>query len=165
QVPAGLAAEPEGHGGLAYLTAQLLRQGTTSRSAADFATELDTLGATLGVNVNRDVAQLAVGCRGAAVEGAPELVSAGVVNPLFSDEAFQAVRRQLAGQLGQQSQNPALLADDKVAALAFGSHPYGRTLRGSLDALLGVARDNVRDFHREHWRPDRSVLAIAGALD
>jgi len=165
QVPAGLTAEPPGHGGLAYLTAQLLRQGTTSRSAADFATELDTLGATLGINVNRDVAQVAVGCRDAEFESALELVSDAVVNPLFSDEAFLAARRQIAGQLGQQLQNAALLADEKVAAVAFGSHPYGRSLRGDLDALLGMTRENVRDFHRERWRPDHAVLAIAGAID
>ena len=40
QVAAGLSVEEPGHAGLAYLTAQLLRQGTTSRSADDFATEL-----------------------------------------------------------------------------------------------------------------------------
>src|SRR6185436_17963686 len=111
--------------GLAFLTAQLLRQGTTSRSAQDFATELDTLGATLGVSVNRDAAQVAAGCRSSELESLLELMSDAIVNPLFSDEAFEAVRRQVASQLGTQAQNPAVLADERAAALAFGPHPYG----------------------------------------
>jgi predicted Zn-dependent peptidase len=165
QVPAGQSAEPDGHGGLAFLTAQLLRQGTTSRSADDFATELDTLGATLGISVTRDAAQLAAGGRASEFEGMLELMSDAVVNPLFSDEAFEATRHVIAGQLGQQAQNPAALADERAVAVAFGSHPYAHTLRGNIESLLGATRDNVREFHRDHWRPDRAVLAIAGDID
>ncbi len=164
-VPAGLTAEAPGHGGLAFLTAQLLRQGTTSRSAEDFATELDTLGATLAINVTRDAGQMAAGCRVPEFESLLELMSDAVVNPLFSEEAFQGVRRQVAGQLGQQSQNPAVLADERATALAFGAHAYGHSARGNLESLLGVTRDHVREFHRDHWRPDRAVLAIAGDID
>jgi zinc protease len=164
-VPAGLTAEAAGHGGLAFLTAQLLRQGTTSRSADDFATELDTLGATLAINVTRDAGQLAAGCRAQEFDGLLELMSDAVVNPLFSDEAFQAMRRQIAGQLGQQSQNPSALTDERASALAFGAHPYGRSTHGNLEALLGTTREQVRAFHRDHWRPDRAVLAIAGDID
>ena len=64
--------------------------------------------------------------------------SDAVVNPLFSDEAFLATRRQIAGQLGQQAQSPALLADEKIGAVAFGSHPYGRSLRGGKGVFYGT---------------------------
>jgi len=165
QVPAGLRAEPDERLGIALLTAQLLRQGTTSRSADDLATELDTLGASFAVQVSRDAAQVAAGCRAAELESLLELVSDVVVNPLFSDEAFQAVRRQVAGQLGAQAQNPAALADERAAALAFGEHPYARPARGTLGSLLAADRDHVRAFHRDHWRPDGAVLAIAGDVE
>lgn len=165
QVPGGITAEPQGHNGLAFLTAQLVRQGTTSRSAEAFATELDTLGATLAVNVTRDAAQVAVGGRTPEFEEMLELMSDAVVNPLFSEEVFQGVRRQIASQLGQQAQNPVVLADERVATLAFGAHPYGRGVAGNIESLLGATRDHVREFHRDHWRPDHAVLAIAGDVD
>src|ERR1044072_7474111 len=79
QVAAGYAAEPSGHGGLAFLTGQLVRQGTTSRSAEEFATELDTLGATLAINVTRDAAHVAAGSRVSEFEGVLELLSDAVV--------------------------------------------------------------------------------------
>ena len=165
QVGAGLRQEGKGHDGLAYLTAQMLRQGTTSRSAADFETELDSLGATLGVSVTRDVAQVAAGCRASEFESVLEIVSDAVVNPTFSDESFQTLRRQVAGQLGVQAQNPASLADERATGLAFGTHPYGDAPRGTLASLLGSSRDQARGFHRDRWRPDVSVLAIAGDID
>ena len=165
QVPAGLRSEAPGHAGLAFLTAQLIRQGTSSRAADDFAVELDTLGATFATSVLRDVAQVAAGCRAQEFESMLELMSDAVVNPLFSEEAFQAVRRQVAGQLGVQAQNPAALADERANALLFGGHPYGHPAFGALSGLLSTTRDEVREFHRDHWRPDRAVLAIAGDID
>jgi len=165
QVPAGLRAEAPGHAGLAFLTAQMLRQGTTSRSADDFATELDTLGATFAVNVNRDAAQVAAGCRVNEFESLMELVSDAVVNPLFSDESFLLMRRQVATQLGVQAQNPAAIADEQAASAAFGRHPYGHAVLGNLSGLLGATRDQVREFHRDRWRPDAAVLAITGDID
>ncbi|MFM8560460.1 MAG: insulinase family protein, partial [bacterium] len=68
QVPAGLSAEPGARSGIASLTAQLLRQGTTSRTAAEMAAELDTLGASFVVNVTRDAAQVVAGARTAELE-------------------------------------------------------------------------------------------------
>jgi zinc protease len=165
QVAAGLRQEAAGQDGLAYLTAQMLRQGTTSRSLADFETELDTLGATFAASVNRDAAQVAAGCRAAEFESVLEIMSDAVINPLFADESFQTLRRQVAGQLGVQAQNPVQLADERAAGLAFGAHPYGHATRGSLAELLGASRDQARVFHRDHWRPDVSVLAIAGDID
>ena len=165
QVAAGLRQEGKGQDGLAWLTAQMLRQGTTSRSASDFETELDTLGASLAVSVTRDGAQIAAGCRASEFESVLEILSDAVVNPAFADDAFQNLRRQVAGQLGAQAQNPTLLADERAAALAFGSHPYGHAPRGTLALLLAATRDQVRVFHRDHWRPDVSVLAIAGDID
>lgn len=165
QVRAGLSAESEGFGGLAYLTAQLLRQGTTSRSAEGFGSELDTLGATFAINVTRDAAQVVTGSRTERLEAVLELMSDAVINPLFSDEAVQVTRRQIAGQLGQVARSPQALADERLSALLFGSHPYARSLRGDLESLLGATRDQAREFHRDHWRPDQSVLVIAGDVD
>jgi len=94
-----------------------------------------------------------------------EIVSDAVINPAFADEAFQNLRRQIAGQLGTQAQNPALLADESATTLAFGTHPYSHAPRGTMALLLGATRDQVRSFHRDRWRPDVAVLAIAGDID
>ena len=165
QVAAGLREEGPNQDGLAYLTAQMLRQGTTSRSASDFETELDTLGATLAASVTRDGAQIAAGCRASEFESVLEIMSDAVVNPGFADDAFQSLRRKVAGQLGTETQNAAMLADERAGTLAFGSHPYGHAPRGTLALLLTATRDQVRAFHRDRWRPDVAVLAIAGDID
>jgi predicted Zn-dependent peptidase len=165
QVDGGITAESPGHSGLAFLTAQMLRQGTASRSGDDFATELDTLGGTFAVNVTRDVTQIAMGSGRSEFAALLELMSDAVLNPRFDDGAFQSTRRQIANQLGLQSQNLVAIADDRAFREGFGDHPYAHPLLGGISSLLGATPEQAREFHRDHWRPDHAVLAIAGDID
>lgn len=162
RVAAGAASEPADRPGVASLTGQLLRGGTSSRSPAQFSADLEALGAAFGVSVLRDMALVNSGLRRSDLDAGLELVADAVTSPIFEDESFQIARRQAASQLGQQMQSLAGIAEERVQESAFGSHPYGRPLLGSIDALLQMGVPDVQRFHRERWRPDRAVLELAG---
>lgn len=161
-VPAGVVAEPDSLPGLAPLTAMLVDDGTSSRTAEQFASELAAMGATFSASASRDYAQVACGVRANAFEQAAELVSDAAVNAVFSEEAFSTSRRMVAQQLGLLRQSAASVADDRVWGAAFGSHPYGHSASGDIQSLLGTTRDHVQAFYRSRWRPDRAVLTISG---
>lgn len=164
QVAAGLSSEAPGQSGQAYLTAQSIRQGTTSRSAEAFEAELDTLGATFAVQVTRDAAQVALGVQRDRLGSALELMSDAVINPLFEEDTFLRTRREIASQLGQAARTPASSLDDRMASLVFGAHPYANPIRGDFEGLIGATREHVRRFHRDHWRPNDAILVVAGDI-
>ena len=163
-VPAGSASEPDSLPGLAALTAQLVRRGTSSRTAEQFDTEAAQLGASFATSATRDYALAGCAVGAAHAEQALELLSDAALSAIFNDEAFENGRHEVATTLRQQSQDIAALVDDRVWAAAFGSHPYAHAMHGDIDALLATRAEAVRTFHREHWRPDRAVLAIAGDI-
>jgi zinc protease len=161
-VPAGVVAEPDSLPGLAPLTAMLVDDGTSSRTAEQFASELGAIGASFSTSASRDYAQVACGVRSSSFEQAAELVSDAALNAVFSEEAFSTSRRLIAQQLGLQRQSAASVADDRVWGAAFGSHPYGHSASGDIQSLIGTTRDHVQSFYRGRWRPDRAVLTISG---
>ncbi len=161
-VPAGSAVEGSAPLGVASLTAQMLRQGTASRSAQQFAADLERIGGSFSVSVTRDAAMVAGGFRSSDLSAGLELISDAVLNPLFEPEAFEAMRRQTAQQLGNLRRNGSGIADERAWAALFGAHPYARSTAGAIDALFGTKPDQLRSFHRDRWRPDRAVLAVAG---
>lgn len=163
-IPAGAMAESTTQAGVANLTAGMLRQGTTSRDAKQFASEIENLGGSFSAAANRDYATVSAVFLARDFEAGLEIVSDAVINPIFSDAEFERARRQVAGALGAQLQNPAVLAEDEVWASVFQGHPYGRPIYGTIDDLIRSSRDQIRSFHRDRYRPDRSVLAIAGDL-
>lgn len=161
-IPAGLAAEPEPQSGIANLTAQALRAGSTSRSAASFGAELERLGGTFNVSVGRDYVTVSGAFLARDLDAGLELIADAVTHPIFPEDAVDPIKRQALNGLLQAQQNPAVTADEQLWSQVFTGHPYGRHLYGTLESLPALTAEQVRTFHREHYRPDHAVLAIAG---
>lgn len=165
RVPAGASFEDSNGSGVASLTAQMLLRGTTSRTARQFEADLGAIGGTLVANVSRDDAQLGAGFLAADLDAGLETLSDAVVNPRFDEDDLEDVRRTLVRQSLQLRTDARALTDDMVWAAAFPTHAYSRQPFGSPPGLARAKREELRAFHRDHWRPDRAVLAIAGAVD
>ena len=151
--------------GAANATAQLLRAGTSSRTAGAFAADVDFLGGSISGTATRDYSAVSGTFLSADFEAGLELFADAVVNPVFPPEEVERFRAQAAGLLLPALQNPATQAEDRLWALAFQGHPYERNPLGTLESLGRLDREAVRVFHRDFYRPDRAVLAIAGDVD
>ena len=161
-VPAGLTAEPGSQSGIANLTAQALRAGSTSRTAAGFGADLERLGGTFTVSVGRDYVTVSGAFLARDLDAGLELLADAVTHPLFPEDAIEPLKRQAMNGLLQSQQNPAATADEQLWSQVFADQPYGRHLYGTLESLPALSADQVRAFHREHYRPEHAVLAIAG---
>jgi zinc protease len=164
-LPAGVAQESQEAAGVASATVQLLRAGTSSRTAAGFAADVDLLGGSIIGSATRDYSSVSGTFLSADFEAGLELLADAVVNPVFPPEEVESFRAQSADVLLQTRRDPATLAEDRLWALAFGGHPYGRNPLGTIESLGGLDRDAIREFHRDFYRPDRAILAIAGDVD
>lgn len=161
-VPAGSAEEPDSLPGLAALTARVVQSGSSSRTTEQLAADLAAIGATLGVSVQRDYTLAACGGRAASFEAALEILADVVVSPRLGEGPLETARGQLLQQLRTRGQREATLADDRVWGAAFGDHPYALPEPGDFEGVTSAGLEHVRAFVRDRWRPDRSVLAIAG---
>jgi len=55
--------------------------------------------------------------------------------------------------------------DNLVRALAFGDHPLGRPITGTLAHLDRFDRERLLGHHRAHYTSDGTVVAVAGPVD
>ncbi len=164
-LPAGGAQDAEETPGAANATALLLRAGTSSRTAGAFAADVDFLGGSISSAAARDYSAVSGTFLSADFEAGLELFADAVVNPVFPPEQVDRLRAQTAEQLLPGRQSPAAQAEDRLWAAAFQGHPYGHSPLGTLESLGRLDREAVRAFHRDFYRPDRAVLAIAGDVD
>ncbi len=161
-VPAGSAQEPDTLVGLASLTAELLRHGTSSRTTEAFNADLARVGATFTTWAGRDFALASGTVRPGALEPLLELMSDAVANPLFAGEQYPSDLEAWIRRINVQRQNLADYTDQRLLDAAFAPHPYAHTLAGSATSLGEIGQNDTREFHRDYWRPDRAVLTVAG---
>jgi hypothetical protein len=72
------------------------------------------------------------------------------------------VRSQAGRALIQLHQNPHATAVEQLWALALPGLPAARPPLGTLESISRITRDQSHAFHRDRYRPDGAVLAIAG---
>ncbi len=164
-LPAGLAQEPADVPGVASATADLLRAGTSSRTAESFQADVDQLGGGINASASRDFATVSGAFLAGDFDAGLELLADATIHPIFPDEEIAAYRTRSAGLLMRLRRDPVALADAQLWSWAFAGHAYGRPLLGSLESLARLDRDAVSAFHRDHYRPDRAVLVVAGDVD
>jgi zinc protease len=161
-VRAGAAEDPDDKPGVAELTASLLDQGTTARSAEQIAEAIDSIGGVLATGAGVDLSYVNAVVMKDSLSFALELVSDLAQHPTFAKEEIERQRQQALSGMRVSYQDPEFLANAVFDRLVYGAHPYGRPQEGTPDSLTTLTRDDLLAFHRRWFGANNAILAIVG---
>jgi zinc protease len=161
----GSDANPRGEPGLAGFTAQMLEQGTATRSAEQIADEIAQLGAFMDSASTPDASTVSLLSLATSFKDALAIMADVVQRPAFP---LAEVERQRAARLGdltaQRDDAAAVAAVAGHAALYGPRHPYGYGQLGTEPALRATTRDAIANFWRRHYVPGNAALVVAGDI-
>lgn len=163
-VNAGGIAHTGAQAGLASMTAELLTQGTESRSAQDIAKSIDGVGGSLSSSADDDAAHVSATVVKSSADLGIELLTDVVLHPAFKQDEIDRLLRQSLSGLQIRYSDPEYLAPVAAARIIFGEHPYGFPVEGTPDTLRAIKRDDIIQFHRQRYSPAGSVLAVSGDI-
>lgn len=82
------------------------------------------------------------------------------------ESTFKTEREVVKEERRQRVENqPYGRLSEIIYDTAFTTHPYKHPVIGSMADLEAASIDDVREFHRTHYRPDNALLVIAGDFD
>lgn len=163
-VRAGSAEEREAEVGLAAFLADMLLEGTTTRSAGEVAAEAARWGGAIEVGVTPD--ELLVSAT-VLSEFAPELVglvAEVVTSPAFPERSVERVRQDRIREVTIARTLPQTLAIERFLAVTYPGSAYGRYLPTPAQ-LERLGRDDLARFHGEKIGARRAHLYVAGRFD
>jgi zinc protease len=165
-VRAGASLDDPARAGCAQLAAQLLVEGTRSRSAMQIANQAELLGASLQAHAAWDSAEASLHVLTPRLEAALELAADVVLRPALADHEFDRRRQQRLSAIMQERADPRVLASQTFAATVYGpDHPYGAPVGGTRDSVQRLAPDDVRAFYDAHYGPHNAFLVVVGDVD
>ena len=160
---AGSVFDPPERPGLAYLTGRVLDRGTTTRSAAVLADELDDRGVSLRVSTNRQALTISCTCLSEDFEDILALIVDVARNPTFPEAEIEKRRSDALTVLRQNEDNPGSRAVEGVLELLYTKdHPYGRPSKGTALGVEQASRAEIVGFHARRIRPGALSVAIVG---
>jgi zinc protease len=162
-VRSGLEADPAGRSGLASLTAALLDDGTTTRSALDIADQMAFIGSYLYTSAGWDATTIGIHTPTAVLDSALALFADVALRPSFAQAELDRLRAERLTLLTQLRDRPTAIADQVYSSLVFGDeHPYGRPTVGTEQSVQAITRADIQRFYSTHFRPNNATLLVVG---
>ncbi len=162
-IGAGAVADPAERAGLASLTAEMLTEGTTNRSASEIAEEIEFLAASLSSAAGQETAGVNLGTLSQNLEPALEIFADVVLNPAFDESEWDRVQAQRLVSLVQALDQPRTIATREFSRVLYGDeHPLGRPAAGSPESVQAITTADLRDFHRRYYTPANADLIVVG---
>ena len=161
-VRAGVSSDPTAKPGVAALAAQMLDQGTTSRTAQQIAETIDNIGGALGVGAGPDWSFINVLVMKDSFDLALEMLSDIARRPVYAEAEIERQRQQLLSSMQVSYDDPAYVSGVVFGRLVYGQHPYGLPGNGTPASVPRITRDDLISFHREQYLPNNAIIAVVG---
>jgi zinc protease len=162
----GATAESFERSGLSSMTAEMLEEGTTTRTSLQIEAELDRLGSHLATGGSREWSAVSLDSLKRHLPESLELMADVLLHPSFPGEELERLRKQRLDAMLQEKASPSAIAGKSLRKRLFGSqHPYGWPVAGTEASVSALQRVELEQFYLTHYAPSNAVLIMVGDID
>ena len=155
--------EPAGKEGLAGFAAQMLSEGTPTRTADQLSDAQQLLGTSISAQVGPETGTIRFTSLSDKFEPALALLADMMLNSTFPDSSLERIRGRALVVLAQARDQPNTIAANVFSRVTYGdAHPYGRI--ASPQSVQQVRRGDVMQFAATYFRPGRAVITVSGDI-
>jgi zinc protease len=164
-IRSGGSFDPKGKEGLAAMTTTLLDKGLPGKNAIQIAETLEQRADTFFASVDADATY--VGTRGLSFHENDSLRDFFdiVMHPTFPAAEMERERKNTLAGLERLRDRPSEFATLIYSKFIFGDHPYAHDGTGSPASVKNIKREDVVNFHKRFYSPDRTTLVVVGKYD
>ena len=153
--------EPAAKSGLADLVADMLLEGTTTRTGDQIISGFQMLGTNLDVSVRGETGSLSFQVTPDKLAPALALTADVLLHPTFPAAALERLRGLAIVALTQAHDRTDMIASAVYPKLLYTTnHPYGNLTTDT--TLRAITRDDVVAFHHAYFEPGRAVITVVG---
>jgi zinc protease len=163
-VAAGGLVEPRDRLGVAGMTASMLSRGTQRRSALEFATALEDVGAVLGAGADTLVTTVTGHALTRDFDLVMDLFAEMLREPSFPAADVERLKGEALAGVTQAKTNPDRVADRAFERIVYpAGHPLRpQTFEETEASIASLTRDDLVAFHRRQYGPDRMIVVMVG---
>jgi zinc protease len=150
--------------GIADITGDLLKEGTTSLSSIQVAEEAARMGSTLGVGVTADETAVEMDVLSEFGSDAAKLLADVVEHPLLPESELARLKTDMLRQIAVAKSQPGQIALAHFRKLMYGDHPYGDVLPTD-ETVNKLTIADAKKFYAANYGAMRAHLYVVGKFD
>jgi zinc protease len=155
----GSELNPVDKPGLSSFTANMLGEGTTSRSSLKFSDDTDQIGATFGSEAGYSSAYLELTALTWNAAGGFDLLADATLHPAFDAKEIERLRSRRITAVMQEDDEPGAVAFRTIDHTLYPKSPYGSPVLGTEASNKAITRDDMLAFWKQGYVPSLTELA------
>lgn len=163
-VRAGAVNQKPEQYGVTWVLGNLLKEGTTTRSAKQVAEEFAQMGGDLNVGVGEDESSFTTDVLSEFGPEAAKLLADVAEHPLLPESELARLKTDALRQVTIARSVPQQIAQEHFRKILYPNHPYGRVLPQPED-IQKQTIETAKAFYRENISAGRAHLYVAGRFD
>jgi zinc protease len=161
----GAAQDPRDKDGLANFVSGMLDEGAGSLSSEKFQERQEDLALRMSFNAGRDMFTGSFQTLKSNADEAAKLLHLALSKPRFDTDAVDRIKKQILTGLKFDMNDPRRVASLEWFKLAFKDHPYSRPVKGTMESVKRINRDDLNDFVAKVFTKDGLSVAVVGDID
>jgi zinc protease len=150
--------------GVADISGELLKEGTTNLSATALAEAAARMGSTLEVAVSADETSAQMDVLAEHDSDAVKLLADVIEHPLLPESELARLKTNLLRQIAVAKSQPGQIALARFRKLMYGDHPYGDIL-ATEETVNKLTIEDAKKFYAANYGAGRAHLYVAGKFD
>ena len=159
----GSRDERDSKAGISHFIEHLLFKGSRTYNAQQIAEVFDSFGGELNAATSREHTVVYARIADQHLEDALDVMTDMIYAPVFAE--LDAEREVVLEEIAMYEDTPQDLVHDLASEAVFGSHPLGRPVIGTAEAVSTLTRRSLLSFHRATYIPGNMVVAAAGRVN
>jgi predicted Zn-dependent peptidase len=151
--------------GISHFVEHMVFKGTTSRSAQQFAREVDSIGGNLDAFTGKESICFNIKVLDENVTPALDLLTDLVLHPTFTPEDIAREQGVILEEIKMDEDNPDYLVHETFTQNFWKGHALGRPILGTVKTVSSFTQQIVFDFYAGRFTPRNIVFSAAGHLN
>jgi len=164
-VAAGSRHESENERGVSHFIEHMLFKGTARRSARDISEEMDLLGGGLNAFTARENTHYYAHTLAENAEKAMDILCDMLTAPRLDAGDIVLERGVILDEIAMYEDCGDEVAADAMFAAVWPSSQMGSPICGTPETVSSLCREDMVDYMRRHYTPERMVAVVAGGFD
>ena len=160
----GASLDEPGKRGAINLMTGLIEEGAGDLDARGFAAAQEALAASYGFDVYDDALSISARFLSENRDEAVALLRLALNEPRFDEDAVERVRGQVLAGLRGDEKDPDEIAGQTFDRMAFGDHPYGSSLSGTMESVTALTRDDIVAAHQAVLTRENLYVGAVGDI-
>lgn len=148
--------------GLAHFLEHMMFKGTHRRSAKQISHEIDSLGGEMNAFTTHETTTLYIKVLDQQIRQAIDLLADVFYHSRFDRKEIEREKQVVLEEIRTVRDDPEDFVQELHAKQVLRGHPLARSILGDQATVKRIQRRDVLQYLDQHYRPEKTVIAVAG---